>query len=122
MAKDNIRAAALQFGMRRVVSPEEFEERLDYFTATAAGYGADFILYPELLTLCLLSAAEEKLSLAAGVKALSDYTQRWQDFLGKLAAKHKINIIGGSHLHQDADGIVRNSCYIALRDGNGRAG
>ena len=117
MAKEKIRVAALQCGMRRVASAEEFEKRLDDFTAAAAGDGADFILYPELLTLCLLSAAEKKLSLAEGVAALSDYTPRWQEFLKNLAAKHNINIIGGSHLHKDAEGAVRNSCYIALRDG-----
>ncbi|QKK06315.1 MAG: carbon-nitrogen hydrolase family protein [Pseudomonadota bacterium] len=117
MAKEKIRVAALQCGMRRVASAEEFEKRLDDFTAAAAGDGTDFILYPELLTLCLLSAAEKKLSLAEGVAALSDYTPRWQEFLKNLAAKHNINIIGGSHLHKDAEGAVRNSCYIALRDG-----
>jgi len=118
MTKKSIRTAALQFGMRRVTSPEEFEARLAYFTATAAGYGADFILYPELLTLCLLSSAEKKLSLAEGVAALSDYTPRWQEFLKNLAVEHKINIIGGSHLHKNAEGKTRNSCYVALRDGS----
>ena len=98
MAKDVMRAAALQFQMRRVASAEEFEARLDDFTRAAAEGGADFVLYPELLTLCLLSAAEEKLGIAAGLAALDDYTPRWRDFLQDLAAKHRINIIGGSHL------------------------
>ena len=117
MTKNSIRVAALQFQMRRVASAEEFEKRLDDVTAKAAEGGADFIVYPELLTLCLLSAAEKKLGIAAGLAALDDYTPRWRDFLQSLAAKYKINIIGGSHLHKDADGALQNSCYIALRDG-----
>jgi len=117
MAKDMIRVAALQLEMRRMASAAEFETRLEDFTATAAAKGADFILYPELLTLCVLSAAAQKLGIAAGLSALTDYTPRWQEFLQSLAAKYNINIIGGSHLHRDADGIVRNSSYIALRGG-----
>lgn len=117
MTKDSIRVAALQFQMRRVAAAGEFETRLDDFTRAAAEGGADFVLYPELLTLCLLSASEEKLGIGAGLAALDDYTPRWRAFLQGLAVKYGINIIGGSHLRKDAAGVLLNSCFIALRDG-----
>lgn len=116
--RNSVRVAALQFDMRRVDSAEEFEARLEGFTRMAADDGADFIVYPELLTLCILSAAEEKLDITAGLSALTDYTPRWQAFLQNIVTKYNINIIGGSHLQRDAAGILRNSCYIALRGGD----
>lgn len=117
MTQNRMTVAALQLGMRRVQSAAEFETRLENFTRNAAEKGADFILYPELLTMCILSAAETRLDVAAGLGALDAYTPRWQEFLQNLAAQYGINIIGGSHLRRDAAGALLNSCYIALRDG-----
>jgi len=112
-----IRTAAVQFDMRRVASADEFETRCLSFIDMAATGGADFVIFPELLTQAVLSAAEETLPPQKALDALDAYTQRWCDFLQNAATTRKIHIIGGSHLCREENGDLKNRCFIALEDG-----
>ena len=46
-----VRVAPVQYPMRRIASFEEFAEQCLFFVDTAADYGSDFVLFPELFTL-----------------------------------------------------------------------
>src|SRR3546814_2734546 len=103
--------------MRRISQISEFEEQVEYFVDVASDYHADFVVFPELFTLELLSIEGEKLAPAPAIEKISEYTDRFCAFMGKLAVSYNINIIGGSHPTKVENGDIRNISYVFLRDG-----
>lgn len=112
-----VRVAAVQFEVRAIASEQEFYERLAYFVRIAGEYRADFVVMPELFTLQLLSCAPTLLGPEAAIEILTAHTERLRAELSALALRHRVNVVGGSHLTRQADGNVRNVCTVALRDG-----
>ncbi len=118
---DSVRVATVQYQQRRVASFEEFATQIEYFVDIASDYRADFVVFPELITLQLLSVENKPLSPVDSLLALTSYTERYAALLTELAVRHNINIIGGSHPTRTSagdDAQVRNICYVALRDGS----
>ena len=114
---DVVRVATVQYGQRRVRNFDEFATQIEYFVDVAADYGADFVVFPELFTLQLLSIENDALSPADSIRSLSGYTQPFCELILRLAVKYNINLIAGSHPTQMPDGDIHNNCYVALRDG-----
>ncbi len=113
----SVRVATVQFQMRKIASQTEFEEQVEYFVDVAADYGADFVTFPELFTLQLLSLEGEKLEPAQAIEKIAEYTDRFKEFMEKLAVSYHINIIGGSHPTRMDNGDIRNISYVFLRSG-----
>lgn len=116
--RDTVRVATVQYMMRRVRGPDEFEQQVSYFIETAADYSADFVCFPELFTLQLLSASSQTMRPEEAIRAVNDYTPRFIDFMSAQAMRYNINIIGGSHPTLDDDGRLKNITYVFLRDGS----
>ncbi|MDH5181074.1 MAG: bifunctional GNAT family N-acetyltransferase/carbon-nitrogen hydrolase family protein [Gammaproteobacteria bacterium] len=114
---DTIRVGTVQYKQRRVRSFEEFLEIVAYFVDVVADYKGDFVVFPELFTLQLLSIEDQQLSPAASIEALTKYTPRFKEAMRDMALRHNINIIGGSHPTRMESGRVENISYIFLRDG-----
>ncbi|MFY2763233.1 carbon-nitrogen hydrolase family protein [Arenimonas sp. MALMAid1274] len=112
-----VRVAAVQYGQHRVAEFGEFAAKVEEFVRVAADYGADFVLFPELFTLQLLSASPQRLDPAAAVDQLTRHTPEFTALLQRLAQDHRINVIGGTHPTRTAEGTLRNICYVATRDG-----
>lgn len=115
---ESVRIATCQLQARAVKDFDEFIGQVEYFVDVAADYEADFILFPELFTLMLLSAEEQELSPIEAIEALSRYTPRIRQTLSEMALKYNINIIGGSHPTRMPDGDIHNVAYVCLRDGS----
>jgi predicted amidohydrolase len=113
-----VRVATVNYGQRRIARFEDFAEQLEYWVRVAAGYACDFVVFPELWSLQLLSMASTLLSPSAAIAELSRFTPALQSLLRELALRHRIHIVGGSHPSRRADSEVRNTCHIALRDGS----
>lgn len=109
------RLACVQYQMRKVKSFAEFAQQVTYFTDVAADYRADFVLFPELFTVQLLSALEAK-SPQEGMKKLADYTPKLVNLLQTLAMKYGITIIGGSHPVRTGKELL-NISYVCLPSG-----
>lgn len=112
-----MRVAAVQYLQQPVASFEVFAAHVEHHVRVAADYGADFVVFPELFTLQLLSSAPSMLSPQASIDALTGFDAPLRALLRDLAVRYRINVVGGSHPHRGSDGIVRNSCHVALRDG-----
>lgn len=112
----SVRVATVQLALSRPGSPDIFYRRIESHVRVAADYGADFVCFPEHVTLQLLAAHEPMVPAHETVDALSAYTDAWQATLRDLAARFRINIIGGSHATRLADGAARNIAYVAHRD------
>jgi predicted amidohydrolase/GNAT superfamily N-acetyltransferase len=114
---DTVRVGTVQYMQRRVRSFDEFLEMVAYFVDVVADYKGDFVVFPELFTLQLLSIEDQELSPAESIEALTKYTPRFREALRDMALRYNINIIGGSHPTRVESGRVENISYVFLRDG-----
>ena len=112
-----VRVAAVQYGQRRVAGFEDFAAQVEEHVRIAADYGSDFVLFPELFTLQLLSAEPRLLPPAGAVERLSEHTPALTDLLRRLAGQYRIHVVGGTHPTRTPEGDLRNLCYVATRDG-----
>lgn len=112
-----VRVASVQYQQRRITSYDEFAHQVEYFTDIAADYNADFVVFPEMLTLQLLSIENIELSPTDTIRRLSEWTPQVRELFANLAVRYNINIIGGSHPTRMDDGDIHNVSYICLRDG-----
>ena len=115
---ESVRIATCQLQARAVSDFDEFMKQVEYFVDVAADYEADFIVFPEMFTLMLLSAEDKVLTSQESIEALSRYTPRIRKRLSELALSYNINIIGGSHPTRMPDGDIHNVAYVCLRDGS----
>ncbi|RGP40340.1 Omega-amidase [Altererythrobacter insulae] len=115
---ESVRIATCQLQARAVSDFDEFMKQIEYFVDVAADYESDFIVFPELFTLMLLSAEEEELNPQESIEALSRYTPRIRKTLSEMALNYNINIIGGSHPTRMDDGDIHNVAHVCLRDGS----
>lgn len=113
-----VRIATCQLQARAVTDYDDFMSTVRYFVDVAADYEADFIVFPELFTLSLLSFEEKELSPLEAIETLSKYTPRIRKALSEMAMKFNINIIGGSHPTRADDGDIQNVAFVCLRDGS----
>ncbi len=115
---DTIRVGTVQYMQRRVKSFEEFLSFVEYFVDVVADYKGDFVVFPEMFPLQLLSIEDQRLSPAESIEALSRHTPEYKEALRDMAIRFNINIIGGSHPTHMPSGRVENIAYVFLRDGS----
>jgi len=113
---DRVRVATVQYGQRRISHFDEFRQFVTYFVDTTADYGADFVLFPELFTLQLLSIENEPIPPHESIAHLTQWEPKIKELFYELAVKFNINIIAGSHPAMRGE-AVRNVSWIFLRDG-----
>lgn len=114
---DSIRVGTVQYMQRKVSSFNEFMSFVEYFVDVVADYKADFVVFPELITLQLLSIEDQELTPIQSIEALTKYTPRFREAMQDLAVRYNINIIGGSHPTRVPNGRVENISYVFHRDG-----
>lgn len=116
--KDIVRVATVQYQMRGISDQAEFRKQVEYFVDVASDYRSDFVVFPELFTLQLLSIEETPLPPREGIARVAGYTDWFVEFMQGLAVGYNINIIGGSHPTRIENGDIRNVGYVFLRDGS----
>jgi predicted amidohydrolase/GNAT superfamily N-acetyltransferase len=114
---DTVRIGTVQFMQRKVSSFEEFLEYVRYFVDVVAEYSGDFVVFPEMFSLQVLSIENQELNSTEAIEALTKYTPRFIEAMRDMALRYNINIIGGSHPTRVAEDRVENVAYIFLRDG-----
>jgi predicted amidohydrolase/ribosomal protein S18 acetylase RimI-like enzyme len=113
-----VRVATVQWQMRGISGFDEFEEQVEYWIDVASDYNADFVVFPELFTLQLLSIEQRKLVPADAMAKVAAYADRYCEFMERMAVSYNINIIGGTHPTRVEGEEIRNICYVFLRDGS----
>ena len=117
-SQGTVRVASVQYGQKRIQHFDEFAAQVEFFVRVAADYRSDFVVFPELFTLQLLSIANDILAPAEAIAALTRHTEAFKALLETLALRYSINIVGGSHPTRTEDNEIRNICYVSLRDGS----
>ncbi len=113
----SVRIASVQYQVRKVSSFEDFAKQVEYFVDVASGYRADFVVFPELFTIPLLSIDTERLSPQKSMERITEYTSDYVALMQNLSVSYNINIIGGSHPTRIENGDIQNHAYVFLRDG-----
>ncbi len=112
-----VRVVSVQYKQRAVESFAEFAQIVEYYVDVAGDYKADFLLFPELFTMQLLSIKNEEVAPDVAIEQMTSYTQPIKELFRNLAIKYNVNIIAGSHPTRIGD-EVRNISYVCLRDGS----
>ncbi len=115
---ESVRLATVQLQARAVKDFAEFVRQVEHFVDVAADYRADFVVFPELFTMSLLSFETEKLSPMAAIDRMTEHRAPIVAELSRMALRYNINIVGGSHPTRTAGGSVQNVAYVCLRDGS----
>ncbi|MCA9688818.1 MAG: carbon-nitrogen hydrolase family protein, partial [Myxococcales bacterium] len=114
-AIDPVRVALVQYQMRRIASFAEFEQQCEFFVDVASDTKTDFLLFPELFTLQLLSIIPAR-SPGQAARALAELTPRYLELFSDLAVRYNVNIIGGSQFTVEGEHLY-NISYLFGRDG-----
>lgn len=114
--QNSVRVVSVQYQLRAISSFEEFENIVTYYVDVTSDYKADFVLFPELFTMQLLSIDNLQVSPSTAIHKMTEYTERIKELFSRLAVKFNVNIIAGSHPTKVGD-KVRNVSYVCLRDG-----
>ncbi|WP_076069316.1 bifunctional GNAT family N-acetyltransferase/carbon-nitrogen hydrolase family protein [Sphingomonas montana] len=115
---ESVRLATVQFQAKPVADFAEFIRNVEYFVDISSDYKADFVVFPELFTLALLSFEKRELSPMEAIDRLTEHTQPLIAELSRMALEYNVNIIGGSHPTRAEDGDIQNIAYVCLRDGS----
>jgi predicted amidohydrolase/ribosomal protein S18 acetylase RimI-like enzyme len=117
LRSQKVRVVSVQYQQRSIQSFEEFKSLVEYYVDVTADYRADFVVFPELFTMQLLSIKNEQVPANVAIEHMTQYTQALKDFFREMAIQYNVNIIAGSHPTKVED-KVRNISYICLRDGS----
>jgi len=115
LTSKKVRICAVQYMLREIKSFDDFATQCQYFVDVASGYKSDFVVFPEIFTLQLLSFLPNERPGVA-VRHLAEYTPQYLELFNKLSIKYNINIIGGSHFTKEDDDLF-NIAYLFRRDG-----
>lgn len=114
---NSVRVVSVQYQQRGIKSFADFAQMVEYFVDVTSDYKADFVLFPELFTMQLLSIENEQVSPIKAIERMTGYTEQVKELFQGLSIKYNVNIIAGSHPTK-VENKVRNISYICLRDGS----
>jgi predicted amidohydrolase/ribosomal protein S18 acetylase RimI-like enzyme len=110
-----VRICVIQYMMKKIDSFEEFATQCEHYVDVAADYKSDFAVFPENLTMQLLSYLEER-SPSLAIRKLTTFTTNYVELFSELAVKYNVNIIGGSHFVENNNRIY-SVAHLFRRDG-----
>lgn len=91
-----VRIATMQYLLRPISSFEEFVTQVEFFVRSAKEYNSQFVLFPELFTMQLLSYLQES-SPGRAVRILAQLTKDYDTLFKRLAIDNNLYIIAGTH-------------------------
>ena len=116
--RGKVRVACVQYQVRRVENFEDFADQVEYFVETAHDYRADFVVFPELFSVQLLSQPSlRQLPSLEGIRKLSQLTEDFLALVSRLSREYGLHIVAGSH-PMEIDGKLQNVCPILSPEGS----
>jgi predicted amidohydrolase/GNAT superfamily N-acetyltransferase len=114
-AMEPVRTALVQYQMRPISSFAEFAKQVEFFVDVASDSKSDFLLFPELFTLQLLSLVKAHRPGQAA-RELAEFTPQYLELFAELALRYNVNIVGGTQFTEEDD-CLYNIAYLFRRDG-----
>ncbi len=116
VASGRVRVGVVQLAMRAMSGPEAFFENVSFFIEAMAGYGADFVCFPEYVNAPLMAPWKAD-GAPAAIRQLAGITAETRDFFSREAVAKGINVLTGS-LPLVEDDLLYNVVYLCRRDGS----
>lgn len=91
-----VRIATMQYLLRPISSFEEFATQVKFFVHSAKEYNSQFVLFPELFTMQILSYLRES-SPGRAARILAQLTKEYDTLFQQLAIDNNLYIIAGTH-------------------------
>lgn len=91
-----VRIAAIQYQLRPISSFQEFATQVEFFVRSAKEYNSQFVLFPELFTMQLLSYLHDP-SPGRAARILARFTTEYDALFKRLATDNELYIIAGTH-------------------------
>jgi predicted amidohydrolase/GNAT superfamily N-acetyltransferase len=110
-----VRLGIIQWQMRPVGSVTEFLKQVEYFIDAVSDYKTDFILFPELFNIPLMTQFNNK-TVGESIRNLASFTEEIRDRMLNMAISFNTNIIAGSMPYHDGSNVF-NVSYLLKRDG-----
>ncbi len=110
-----VRVGLVQLAMRPLPDLAAFREQVGFYLEAMAGYGADFVCFPEYVNAPLMAPWRAEGAVAA-IRNLAGRTAEIRDFYSAEAVARRINVVTGS-LPLVEDGKLYNVAYLCHRDG-----
>ena len=114
--KSRARVCLVQYQMREIEGLKKFQQHCEYFIDAASNYKSDFVVFPEIFSIQLLSSIKER-NPAKAVRKLARHTPQILEMFSELAVQFDVNIVGGSHLTLEEHSLY-NVAYLFRRDGS----
>lgn len=111
-----VRIAAMQYLLRPIGSFEEFATQVEFFVRSAKEYNSQFVLFPELFTMQLLSYLHES-SPGRAVRILAQHTKDYDTLFKRLSTENNLYIIAGTHPVVER-GELFNAAHLFTPHGN----
>ncbi|TWT37673.1 (R)-stereoselective amidase [Posidoniimonas corsicana] len=111
-----VRVCAAQYQMRPLADWQQFAYQVEFFADAANEYHCHFLLMPEMFTAQLFSLLPAELESFEAVKRLAEWTDQYKELCLRMAAKHGLYLIGGSHPAL-VDDELRNRAYLFTPSG-----
>lgn len=112
-----VRVCAGQYLMRKLEDWHQFEMQVEFFADAADEYHCHFLLLPEMFTAQLFSLLPQEMESMQAVRELAGMTEQYQELCLKMAAKHGLYLIGGSHPVLLDNGELRNRAHLFTPSG-----
>ncbi len=111
---ERVRVASMQYYIRPVGSFDEFAEQVSALVETAADYRCHLVVFPEYLTVQLLTLGDAHRPIEMQIRHLARQQPRYLELVSGLAREHKLYIVGGTMptLADGDDSTVYNDCYV----------
>jgi len=113
--KSSVRLALVQWEMRPLKNIDDLFGQMEFFIDVAAGYQADFVLFPELFEAPLM-AEFNHLSESEAIRKLAAYTEIIKQKFSEFALAYNCNIITGSMPYLN-NGKLYNVGHLCHRSG-----
>ncbi|SET10680.1 Predicted amidohydrolase [Natronincola peptidivorans] len=111
-----LRISAVQYNMKKIASFEEFAQQVKGYAYYAKDWNSRFIVFPEFLTIQLLSFMEET-DPYKSIRLLPSYTEKYIELFSSLAKELDLYIVGGTHIIE-VEGNIYNCAYLFYPDGS----
>jgi len=112
-----VRICAAQYEVRPISSWEQFEKQVTFFVTTASEYNCNFLLFPELFTVQLMSMFDQKMQPLEAMRKLAAYHEQYLEMFTRFAKQTGIYIFAGSHPVL-ADQRLTNVAHLFSPEGN----
>src|SRR5690554_6794212 len=107
--------AVAQYGLTDIETTDQFWDGLAARMEDAAKQNAELFVFPEYVTLHLLSLVPS-MNYIEACEYLDSFSQAYEDFFTTYSAKLNLVILAGTHVHKGDEGYV-NQAALFFPDG-----